>query len=488
MRYPLPVKLFVALFGTVCVAVSLIVIRTGSGLRTGYEEYANTAALSNMDGLVQQLEDIYAANRGWSVLAGKPQIWIGLLRSAEVASDDKSGVGLNRPPPDQPPPGVLANGSGRPATVNTPEEQYNFVRYFALQDMSHHAIFGVPSSMPHAAHRALWVDGRQIGWLLFDPGSQVAGLQAGFLAQRVRDLYYTATAALLFSALAAAIMSRNLLVPIRATAQAARQLAAGNYRTRIDAPRADELGDLERDINQLAVALQTAAESQRRWVTDTSHELRTPLAVMRAQIEALQDGVYPVTETAFASLQQQVQRLTRLVDDLHELSRADAGALALRLEPVRPGVLLADVLEGFVPLREARSLTLDAADLGETVGDVWADPERLRQVFTNVVQNAIAYTDPGGMIRASVQPQGKMVLIAVEDSMPGVPAVDQARLFDRFFRTDTSRNRQTGGSGLGLAICRAIVTAHGGTIAAGDSPLGGVAISIALPAAGSAAR
>jgi two-component system sensor histidine kinase BaeS len=145
---------------------------------------------------------------------------------------------------------------------------------------------------------------------------------------------------------------------------------------------------------------------------------------------------------------------------------------------------MAEILSRFASRREAARLHLDASDLGHTAAYTWADPDRLRQVFANLLENAIRYTDAGGRISVTEAHTQAAILLKVEDTAPGVPECKLPRLFERFFRVDGSRSRQTGGSGLGLAICRAIVEAHAGTISAASSPLGGLAVTVALPLAG----
>ena len=269
----------------------------------------------------------------------------------------------------------------------------------------------------------------------------------------------------------------------RAVAAGARRLAAGAFSTRIDTGRRDELGDLVRDFNTLAASLETAEQARRLWVADTSHELRTPLAVLRAQIEALQDGIHQASAQSLGRLHDEVLRMTRLVDDLHELARADSHALGLRLELVRPQDILAEVVSRLEPRGAARGLRVECESAEGTGAAALADPDRLRQVFGNLMENAIRYTDPGGTIRVREGRAPGTVLLVVEDSAPGVPDSKLPRLFERFFRVDSSRSRGSGGSGLGLAICRAIVEAHDGTISAAASPLGGLAVTVALPTA-----
>jgi two-component system sensor histidine kinase BaeS len=353
-----------------------------------------------------------------------------------------------------------------------------------LVDAAGQFVAGDPLTAAASARRPVLAQGKPVGALLFVPGRLPGEIEAAFLSENARDLAGAGAMALALSAVWAVLLARYILAPIRRVAAGARHLAEGTLSTRIDTGRRDELGDLVRDFNTLAATLEAAEQARRHWVADTSHELRTPLAVLRAQIEALQDGVHDASPQSLGRLHEEVLRMTRLVDDLHELARADSHALNLRLEPVDPGAILTDVVARFAARRQAAGLGLDTAALGASGATVLADPDRLRQVFANLLENAIRYTDQGGMIRVSNSRMPTAIRLTVEDSAPAVPDTKLPRLFDRFFRVDSSRSRQTGGSGLGLAICKAIIEAHGGTISAAPSPLGGLAVTVALPVAG----
>jgi two-component system sensor histidine kinase BaeS len=339
----------------------------------------------------------------------------------------------------------------------------------------------VPPVLVHAARRPIVVDGKRVGDLLFDNGPVPGGIEEAFLAERTRDLYVAACVALVLSGLVGTLLARSILAPIRLVTEGARRLASGAFDTRLTTTRRDELGALVGDFNRMAAALEQSEEARRLWVADTSHELRTPLAVMQAQIEALQDGIHANTPAALARLHGEVLRMTGLVADLHELARADSHALALRLEPVDPGLVLQEVVEGFSVRIAASALQVHTENVARTEARVLADPMRLRQVFGNLMENAIRYTDAGGRIEITLASDAASVAIRVEDTAPGVPEPKLPFLFDRFYRVDASRDRRTGGSGLGLAICRAIVEAHGGTIGAAASPLGGLAVTVTLP-------
>jgi len=258
-----------------------------------------------------------------------------------------------------------------------------------------------------------------------------------------------------------------------------RRLASGEYTARIAGERRDEFGDLVRDFNRLAHALEQHENNRRLWVAQTSHELRTPLSILRAHIEALIDEVRAPTRVEFEVLHKETLRLTKLVSDLNDLARADSGALAFKKEAVEVIGLLDDSANAFADRFAAQRLTVERAYVVQAL--VFADASRLRQLFANMFENALRYTDAGGVIRLQTKIVATSIEICIEDSAPGVETTSLASLFDPFFRTDSSRQRETGGSGLGLAICKSIVMAHDGSIEAFASELGGLKLRLSFP-------
>jgi two-component system sensor histidine kinase BaeS len=266
---------------------------------------------------------------------------------------------------------------------------------------------------------------------------------------------------------------------VRAMVQTTNALIHGDYNVRL-APRGhDELAQLARDFNTLAATLAAAQQARRAWIADIAHELRTPLAVLRAEIESLQDGVRPLNQDNLASLAHETGRLTRLVEDLHTLSLSDRGALSYHPEPVDVADAIRDAVAA--QRREAEARGLDVRLDLEDGTMVFADETRLGQVFANLMQNSLRYTDAPGRIAITVKSDGQRAIVDWQDSAPGVAADELPRLTERLYRVEASRSRASGGSGLGLAIARAIVEGQGGTLSVAGSPLGGLGVRLLLP-------
>jgi signal transduction histidine kinase len=249
---------------------------------------------------------------------------------------------------------------------------------------------------------------------------------------------------------------RRVFRPVDALTSASRALASGQLDTRVPVRGDDEVAELGRAFNSMAEALERNERARRNMVSDVAHELRTPLTSIRVQVEAVQDGVVEADAKFLASIAEDAATLSRLVDDLQQLSLADAGQLRLEVEESDVGEIIDRALSGL-----SRAGVAIERDVAEGL-IVRADARRLVQVVRNLLVNALAYAN--GAIRVSAARAGDRVEIRVADDGPGVADEHVERIFDRFYRADASRSRATGGAGLGLAIARQLVELHGGTI------------------------
>jgi len=329
--------------------------------------------------------------------------------------------------------------------------------------------------------------GQIVGYLGYVPRlERLQSLERVFLKRQHQAFAAVALGMLLAALVLAAGLAYWLSRRVRALVHATNALIRGDYTARLTPRGHDELAQLAGDFNTLATTLAATQKARREWIADIAHELRTPLAVLRGEIESLQDGVRPLNQEGVASLAHETARLTRLVDDLHTLSLSDLGALSYHREPVDLADVLQDAIAGQRREAEARGLTLTLDLEDDTL--VLADATRLAQVFANLMQNSVRYTDAPGRISVALRRRGDRVVVEWQDSAPGVAPEDLSRLAERLYRVEASRSRAGGGSGLGLAIARAIVEGHGGTLTASASPLGGLAISLAFPRWSGAAR
>ena len=324
------------------------------------------------------------------------------------------------------------------------------------------------------------VDGRVVGYVL--PPADGHAANAGRTLLHNLD-QAALLAALLTTLLAAALawaLSRHMTRPIHALMAAARRLAAGDLQARVPETGDAELASLARAFNHMAAALQQAEATRQRLLADIAHELRTPLAVQQAHLEALQDGVYPLTPANLAPVVEQNRLLARLIEDLRTLTLMDAGRLPLHPRPLALVPWLQAWVEGLQATAHQHEVRLETHWPAD---DLWvrADPERLEQILHNLAANALRYTPPGGRIEIGARSQGDRVQVWLRDTGPGLPPGEETRIFERFYRVDKSRARASGGSGLGLSIARGLARAMGGDLTAANHPDGGAQFTLHLP-------
>jgi signal transduction histidine kinase len=295
-------------------------------------------------------------------------------------------------------------------------------------------------------------------------------LEEQFLGAVNRALFWAGLLVVVVAVGAAFFLSRQLVGPLRQLSAAAEAMAGGNLAQRVQIRTGDEVGELGRAFNGMANDLQ-AAEMQRQQMTaDIAHELRNPLSVIRGNLEAMLDGIYAPDAEHLGPIHEETLLLQRLVEDLRLLSLADAGQLQLIQTEVDVCDLLVAVAESARAVADEEGVSLRVDVPAEPIV-VLADADRLRQIVSNLVGNALRYTPAGGSTSLLARRSGDRVLIAVSDSGQGIAVEDLPHVFDRFYRADAARSRASGGSGLGLAIARALVEAHGGTISV-ESELG----------------
>jgi signal transduction histidine kinase len=276
------------------------------------------------------------------------------------------------------------------------------------------------------------------------------------------------------------VLSRRMTSPIAVLAKAARRLGHGDLSQRVRLQGEGEVAGLARAFNSMAAELEYAEQLRRNMVADVAHELRTPLSNIRGYLEAIRDGMIEPNAAAIQSLNEEATLLSRLVNELQELSLAEAGELKLVYQVEDIANLVRQAVTPWQPQLMAGEISL-ALDLPDKLPPVNIDWQRVNQVLHNILENAVVHTPKGGTIRVAANEKGKWVEVSVSDTGKGIPAEDLPHIFERFYRVDKSRARATGGSGLGLTIAKRLVEAHGGTMAV-ESRLGkGSCFSFTLP-------
>ncbi|MBI2970501.1 MAG: HAMP domain-containing protein [Gammaproteobacteria bacterium] len=451
----------------------------------GFLRYISSVEQESRAGLVQSLADEYRREGGWKELIASPRRWHELqVESALRAGESRRSSGFPVGTPDHFVRAPLPTPFGQPPP---PHRGVRFMwhRRFppaVLLDENRQPLIGRAGEDEIVDYSPVDVDGRTVGYLGFRPRPPLPHAQELQFSKRQAHAFMAiAVVMMVISALVALPLAGRLVKPVRELSVATRRLASGNYDTRIPVGGNDELGRLSRDFNSLAKTLEDNERSRRQWIADISHELRTPLAVLQGEIEAMQDGIRECTPARLQSLHLQTASLARLVNDLYELSLSDIGALSYQKQPVELDALLTECVETWREKFAARSIVVRLTTATQRPCAVFGDPNRLRQLLFNLLENSLRYTDPGGVVEIRLDSAAGRVQIDVQDSAPGVSEAHLPRLFERLYRVENSRSRATGGTGLGLAICRSIVDAHEGRIEARASALGGLWIRVELP-------
>ena len=309
--------------------------------------------------------------------------------------------------------------------------------------------------------------------------------EALFMASVNRTLVVAVIASGLTALLLGLTLSRRILRPVDALTAAARKLEAGDLTQRVAVQARDEIGQLAHAFNAMADSLSRTERLRRHMVTDVAHELRTPLSNVRGYLEAMRDGVARPTPDLVDSLYEEAMLLTHLVDDLQELSLAEAGQLALVREPAALANLVARAAQAVEPQAAAKGLAV-RVELPAGLPRVLADAKRVGQVLRNILANAIAHTPAGGEIALAARASEGEVEVRVRDTGEGIAPEHVPYVFERFYRADRSRARATGGSGIGLAIVKQLVEAHGGYVAVESAPGAGATFRFTLPVAADA--
>ena len=223
-----------------------------------------------------------------------------------------------------------------------------------------------------------------------------------------------------------------------------------------------------------------------RFLADISHELRTPLTVLKVQLELLQDGMVNDQERVYQTLQHRLDSLNQLVNDLHQIALSDSGLMTLEKTEVDIVMSLKEIIDSFAPIAIGRNIEISLTVQEDSSATVEGDEGRLTQVFINIIKNSLDYTNAGGRLEIDYRESATQACLSFSDTAPSVSENELNKLFERLYRVEASRSRKTGGSGLGLSISKSIIEAHGGTISAQNSPLGGLCIKVDLPRKGAA--
>lgn len=375
-----------------------------------------------------------------------------------------------------------------PEGPNHPPDQGMFTPFVLVDQQGNVLIPGrsyhlgqvVPAST-RAKGLAIVVNGQTVGTVLADGSPPpLSSTDTQILASMQAALFFGALAAFLIALTLGIFLARSLTRPTRELTSALHAMAGGALQQVVPVRSRDELGELSAAFNQMSADLARANQQRRQMTADIAHDLRTPVTVISGYLEALRNGVLPPTPERFATLYDEAKHLQGLIEDLRTLSLADAGELVLHPQTIAPHALLQRIAAVYAHQAEQQGVAL-RVQASERLPLLSIDVERMVQVLSNLVGNALRYTPADGSIVLSAAHDAQGAALQVRDTGQGIMPDALPRIFDRFFRADVARAQSQGESGLGLAIARALVEAHGGTISATSAIGEGATFTIHMP-------
>ncbi len=443
----LTLKLTLAFLGVGLIGALLVALFVAQMTQRAFNQFVADRGRAT---LVAELAQYYQAHGGWD----------GVSSVLEPGPDGQPGL------PEHRPPAVVIDVDGQ-----------------VVLGGGHSPAGTRVSAADRAGAVPINVNGHVAGWLLPDLGPKGPGPgspEATLLAHIRQAIIYSALGATAIALLLGVLLARTLTHPIRELTDATQVVAKGALGQQVVVRSRDELGTLAASFNRMSVDLAHASALRRQMTADIAHDLRTPLSVILGYTEALRDGKLPAMQEIFDTLHTEAQHLQHLVDDLRTLSLADAGELTLTRQRVAPQALLERAAAAYRPQAEAQQVALTVHSAA-SVPEVDVDPERMAQVLSNLLSNALRYTPAGGTITQSAAVHANSVQLRVEDTGAGIAPEALPHIFERFYRADPSRQQENGSSGLGLAIAKSIVEAHGGTMGVESAPGRGTHFTITLP-------
>jgi two-component system sensor histidine kinase BaeS len=460
------------LFLSLLIVSVLTAVGVGLGTRwsfkRGFQGYLNEVEARRMEAMAFEFAQAYQEHGNWDFIRHNRAAWeryTGAIGRERATSPRPGGDSIYYAVPDKAP------------------------RRLGLYDMQGNHLAGNLQTGDDLRYQPVLVNGVVVGTLA---GAPLRGLQEEaeqtFQVQQQRDSQFIVLFTLVLAALAAILLARSFVAPTRRLIAAASKVAEGDYGVRVPHAQRDELGTLARNFNLMVATLESNEALRRHFMADISHELRTPLSVLQAQLEAMEDGIEPINNDSLKALMDEVATLSRLVEDMRQITLSEVGAFDYRREPLDLAALLRNEIQRWgEPLAQAGTEII--VDSPETM-IVDGDTIRLRQLLRNLFNNTLRHADGATQLGISLHTLRNQAVLTLSDNGIGVSDAGLSMLFERFWRGDRARSRATGGSGLGLSICRSIVEAHGGSISAAHTHTAvprGLSIRISLPLQGEAA-
>lgn len=477
-------KIFFSFTLTTLIAVGVLVSFWQIGLHDAFYRFVYQAEAKAVEQIEARLHRYYKQHRTWQALTSDREAWR-LIHQPNNLGDGRTP--RDRASTERDKPSRSGKGSASPRQNNT-----DSLRRLSLYDVDKQVVIGREKFNANPIVRDIVFEGNLIAYIGLVPEKHLEqGPDQEFLKQQLILGVGTSAATVLLALLVAFWMSRYFAKQIKLLRESTQAIKNGQLDLRIPLKGRDELRELSEDINALAVTLAQNQRQRKEWTSNIAHDLRTPVTILKSHCEAILDGVFKADEGRIRALLAEVNRMQRLVEDFYQLSVVESESALFKNKRVDAVSILNRTIMKFQAQASQSGLEIRASIEKNADAYVMGDPDRLGQVFDNLMQNCIRYTDSPGIISVTLSTetakptvnvqQGGHLCITFEDSPPCVRADEQSKLFERLYRVEKSRSQEFGGSGLGLALCRGILDAHHGEINCCGSRHGGLGVIITLP-------
>ena len=483
-------KLFLAFVLHAALLMGLMMFAVNHQVRSEFRDFLQQQESGRLRYVIRVLEQHFAIQRSWNLLEKQRIYWFIILQeSLRQAVLEVKNFSINMQRPKKFGPSDLFEEFDEPFELfeSSPDldgprirklpRAREWGRNLTLVDTKGRLIAGQLSNQNVVLRLPINYRDRNVAFLQWHGTVPQSGLR--FLERNLQWLWFFGGSFVLLGALIAWLVSRQLLKPVHELKSGTEKLREHQLDIRIPVATSDELGQLAQAFNEMAAALQNYEYQRQQWLADTAHELRTPLSILKGEIEALEDGVRSFDQNSLASLHQETTRLQRIVEDLRLINHLELGKLELFLRPLELNKLVTEALKQAQTRLQAANVKINWVPTQAELS-INGDYDRLQQVLLNLMENTAHHAPESNLDIRSGFDQNEVVIL-LSDNGPGVSEADLPHLFDRFYRTEQSRNRFSGGSGLGLAICQELMQAHQGRISVRRGSFGGLEIELRWP-------
>ncbi|WP_247664861.1 ATP-binding protein [Pseudoalteromonas sp. MMG010] len=434
----------------------------------GFEHFIKQEETKHVARVKQQLIKLYSELGSWQPVTHNIELWRSIVEPKKAHSTTNKQRNNNQPPT----PSFL--------WISLPAGSLKTGQRISLYDANKQVIVGRTLVSENSHVEPILLQNEIIGWLGLVPSKNIQSSPAkAFLTTQFHNYFMISLFVILLAFIMAIILSRHLTKPIKQLLNGTNELIHANFKNRITPVTKDEIGTLSNNLNKLAETLEHNQQERQQWVSNTSHELKTPLTVLHSHLIAIQDGVFTADPKRISVLLNQVDNLKHIVDDLAQLAQADTLNLTYHTEQIDLISTLEQALHSYGARFNEKQLTVNTHQLKSTdTAFIQGDKSRLKQLFTNLLENSCRYTQAGGQISIAVNKTKHTIELILQDSAPGVTEDELKQLFERFYRVEKSRSREHGGSGLGLSLCLQIAKAHNAHIKLAHSALGGLKVTL----------